>query len=247
MILEKFLDLIRVKPHDGNRTLSDQEWEALHRKALEITCENLDDTLYDLSELPADVRETLDHIKEIDTVDGDPDFIARMEEIQRYANERITAIIEDADPLLSFSEAAKAMEGDCDNYASLKMGMLVNAEFVPGDVKFQGALVKYEIAGKQALLGHSYVIVEIDNTTYLLDNNLDAPVELDENGHATGSYLGRSVNFQIEQIYYDFTGDSEEPNIRSIPPNPFAPETENPEPAPESGIDNTSSPSGAGV
>lgn len=226
-----------LKPNASQTTIDpddplQQQWTKDVKEAIGRFSKRLHDSTDDLDQTPQHYQDLIQNI------DGlSPEEQMRL--IDTHVNGSIKPVVQDADgidPLCNFPEAANSPEGDCDNFASAKFGMLANSDIPPEDFSFAAGTINYEAIsnGDKAFeepVGHTFCLVRIDGEVYLMDNNLKEPIKIDQNGEGVGTlsfeHDGQHhevpVNFKIHELYYEINGvDSSKPIFYTEIPIPDA-------------------------
>lgn len=122
-----------------------------------------------VDQLPTDIQ---DFIKKIEPLPPEQ----KIQEVQHFGNSRMTYKEEpdDTDGFKPFRQLTEKPQGDCEDFANFKAGLLSYAGFPRENIALVGGDAHY---GKTSF-GHAVAVVQHDGKDFVLDNNLRDAVQM---------------------------------------------------------------------
>jgi predicted transglutaminase-like cysteine proteinase len=190
-----FLEIRKSNPPALTTEQINAAWIEHNQNLVTSVSNKYRESLPDLDKTPKDVQDKIKELKE--SYDkGTMSKIEIVQAVNKYVNDRIQYKLDpNENSIADFVEAANSLNGDCDDYASLKMGMLAHIGFPAGTVTFAGVFQSYLHDGKPISEGepHAICLIELNDKIYCLDNNMPDITEVKEDPNRPNHFVGQQT------------------------------------------------------
>jgi len=152
-----------------------------------VKYDGLQQNLGQTDHLPDIVKNKIEEIRSADSIE-EKIAIAHNFTISYIRNEMQCGGRLGKERAVSFEGLASDPRGDCDDYTKFNAGLLIHGGVNPRSIFMMSGLVEYGFKKNVNAVGHRFLIVQDENSYYLLDNNLEntpeiSPLNLAAQGH----------------------------------------------------------------